>query len=52
MLESALDVPVVAFALPGYAADHPFYADAPRLVGECIARLGLPGPGRPVERQR
>lgn len=40
MLESALDVPVVAFALPGYAADHPFYADAPRLVGECIARSG------------
>ena len=39
-LESSLDVPVAAFALPGYAADRPFYGDAPNLAGECIARSG------------
>ena len=39
-LESALDVPVVAFALPGYVATHPFYEDAPHLIGDCIVRSG------------
>lgn len=40
IIESTLDTPVVAFVLPGYVADHPFYDDAPQLVGECIVRSG------------
>lgn len=39
-LETALDTPVVAFVLPGYFADHPFYPDAPKLIGELIVRAG------------
>ena len=51
-LESALDVPVVAFALPGYVATHPFYEDAPPPYRRLHCAFGIPSSGGALERQR
>ena len=40
VLESFFDTPVMGFALPGYVTYHIFNPDAPKLVGDIIARSG------------